>query len=64
VAKYCKMIDVAVLLNPPGDSQEDDRKADIEVYLPDDDRGECDSVSSYCKIVAKEDIKARDSCAR
>jgi hypothetical protein len=29
------MIDVAVLLNPPGDSQEDDRKADIEVYLPD-----------------------------
>ena len=35
VAKYCKMIDVAVLLNPPGDSQEDDRKADIEVYLPD-----------------------------
>jgi hypothetical protein len=35
VAKYCKMIDVAVKLNPRGECQEDDRKADIEVYLPD-----------------------------
>jgi hypothetical protein len=35
VARYCKLIDVAVRLNPAGESPEDDRKADIEVYLPD-----------------------------
>jgi hypothetical protein len=35
VSRYCKLIDVAVKLNPAGESQDDDRKADIEVYLPD-----------------------------
>ena len=35
VAKYCKVIDVAVSLNPAGGSDLDERRADIEVYLPD-----------------------------
>ena len=34
VAKYCKLIDVAVALNPAGESDLDERRADIEVYLP------------------------------
>ena len=35
VAKYCKLIDVAVTLNPASESHLDDRRADVEVYLPD-----------------------------
>jgi hypothetical protein len=35
VAKYCKLIDVAVTINPAGESDVDERRADIEVYLPD-----------------------------
>ena len=35
VARYCKLIDVAVTVNPAGQSNVDDRRADIEVYLPD-----------------------------
>ena len=35
VARHCKLIDVAVTINPAGESDVDDRRADIEVYLPD-----------------------------